>query len=248
MKGIYSIVITLIFIIFGQTATAQQYEPKLTFGLNFGRTFPLGKFSNFQDGLGGSGRFFHFQAGYLLNNNYTICATLQFNGVGNRTINNRYGHLFPEYPFFLNRPSTMLSFYPTISRKIFLKNDQKKHWLNIFAGVGVEMNQTFFDRSSFSKPNSFETVYIAGDLHFSPVFVIGGSYERFVYKGLFIKALFDYQLSNFGTEDILFEYVGNRQSPFRVDDQHFGWLSRINFGVGFGVRFPNIFKPKLMKK
>lgn len=247
MKGISQLVFTLLFITFGQAVFAQKYEPKLTFGLNFGRTFPLGKFVDFQDGLGGSGRFLHFQAGYLLNNGYTIHATLQLTVVGNRTINNRYGHLFPDYTMYYNNASTMLSFYPTINKKIFLDNDFKKQWLNVYVGVGVEMNQTFLDRSYFSKPNSFESVYIKGDLHFSPVFVLGGSYERFVYKGLFIKALLDYQLSNFGTEDILFEYVGNRQNPVRVDDQHFGWLSRINFGVGFGVRFPNIFKPRLIK-
>lgn len=247
MKGINSIFFVLLFISLGQSLSGQIYEPKLTFGLNFGRTFPMGKFADFQDGLGGSGRFFHFQAGYLLNNEYTIHATFQLNGVGNRTLNNRYGHLFPEYTMYYNNASTMLSFYPTINKKIFLDNDYKKHWLNVFVGVGVEMNYTFFDRSSFSKPNSNESVIIFSDRNFSPVFVLGGSYERFVYKGLFIKVLFDYHLSNFGTEDILFEDWGNRQSPVRVDDVHFGWLSRINLGVGFGVRFPNIFKPKLMK-
>ncbi len=210
MKGIKPIFFVFLFISIGQSLSAQKYEPKLTFGLNFGRTFPIGKFADFQDGLGGSGRFFHFQAGYLLNNEYTIHATLQLNGVGNRTLNNRYGHLFPEYTMYYNNASTMLSFYPTINKKIFLGNDYKKHWLNVFVGVGAEMNQTFLDRSSFSKPNSYESVVITGDLHFSPVFVFGGSYERFVYKGLFIKALLDYHLSNFGTEDILFEYVGNR--------------------------------------
>lgn len=119
--------------------------------------------------------------------------------------------------------------------------------MNVYIGAGIEMNNTFFDGSFFSKPNSNESIFNYGDRNFSPVFVLGGSYERFVYKGLFIKVLLDYQISNFGTEDILFEYVGNRQNPIRVDDVHFGWLSRINLGVGFGVRFPNIFKPKLMK-
>nr|HMU04428.1 hypothetical protein [Saprospiraceae bacterium] len=245
MKGIKSTFFVLLFISIGQALSSQQYEPKLTFGLNFGRTFPMGKFADFQDGLGGRGRFLHFQAGYLLNKEYTINATLQLTGVGNRTINNRYGRLFPDFTIYYNRASTMLSFYPSINKKIFLDHDTKKHWLNAFFGIGVEMNQSFLDRSYFSKPNSYESVYIDGDLHFSPVFVLGGSYERFVYKGLFIKVLLDYQISNFGTEDILFEYVGNRQNPICGDDVHFGWLSRINIGVGFGVRFPNIFKPKL---
>lgn len=207
MKGISSIIIILFFCTFGHMASAQKYEPKFTFGLNFGRTFLLGKCTEFQNGLGGGAGFFHFQAGYLLNNEYTIHATLQLTWVGNNALYNTYGHLFPEYTTYYINPSTMLSFYPTINKKIFLDNNQKRYWLNIFGGVGVEMNQTFYDRSYFSKPNSFESVTNRGDSHFSPVFVLGGSYERFVYKGLFIKVLFDYQLSNFGTEDILFEYV-----------------------------------------
>ena len=248
MKGIISILFILLFISLGQTLSSQQYEPKLTLGLNFGRTFPLGKFADFQDGLGGRKGIFQFQAGYTLNNDYTIHTTLQLTGVANNTIKQRYGQLFPEYTSYYNSGSIMLSFYPTINKKIFFDNHQKIHWLNVFVGIGVEMNQSFYDRSSFSIPNSFKSVYIDSDLHFSPVFVLGGSYERFVYKGLFIKALLDYQLSNFGTEDILFEYVGTRQSPVRVDDQHLGWLSRINLGVGFGVRFPNIFKSGKRKK
>lgn len=247
MKGINSIFFVLLFISLGQSLSGQIYEPKLTFGLNFGRTFPMGKFADFQDGLGGGAGFFQFQAGYLLNNAYTIHTTFQISAVGNRTINNRYGYLFPKYTMYYHKSSVALSFYPTLNKKIFLDKDHNKHWLNIFFGVGVEMNQTFFDGSNFFKPNSNEFVVIFSDSHYSPVFVLGGSYERFVYKGLFIKALLDYHLSNFGTEDILFEYVGNRQSPVRVDDVHFGWLSRINLGVGFGVRFPNIFKPKSMK-
>jgi hypothetical protein len=247
MKGINSIFFVLLFISLGQSLSGQIYEPKLTFGLNFGRTFPIGKFADFQDGLGGSGGFLHFQAGYLLNNAYTIHTTLQMSVIANRTLYKRYGDLFPFHNMYYNKPSTMLSFYPTINRKIFLDSDFTKHWLNVYLGVGIEMNHTFLDGSYFSKPKTNESIFNYGDRNFSPVFVFGGSYERFVYKGLFIKVLLDYQLSNFGTEDILFEYWGNRQSPVRLDDVHFGWLSRINLGMGFGVRFPNIFKPKLIK-
>lgn len=100
MKGIKSTFFVLLFISMGQTLSSQQYEPKLTFGLNFGRTFPMGKFADFQDGLGGSGGFLHFQAGYLLNNEYTIRATLQMSVVANRTFYYRYGFLFPDYPMY----------------------------------------------------------------------------------------------------------------------------------------------------
>lgn len=225
--------------IFVQSISAQQDKHKLSLGINFGRTFPIGKFADFQNGLGNGGRYLHFQIGYLINNDFTIQNTLQFSFVDNRTINDRLGYLFPDYPIFYNAPFTALSFYPTLNKKIFFDKAKKKHWLSIFAGAGIEMNQTFYDRTNISNQNSTPTAYINGDQHFSAVFVVGGSYERSVYKGLFFKVLLDYQVSNFGTEDIVISYIDLTQNSFRLDDQYFGWLGRINFGIGLGVRFLN---------